>query len=107
MLTAATPVAYAVEQPSSGKRKLTSMRSGWGVLLKPGRAARGFLYLLVVMDWYSRYVVAWRLSNTLEAGSCAEALEEALGRGRPEVFKPTRAASSRAGSPPMPCNTAG
>ena len=38
MLTAATPVAYAVEQPSSGKRKLTSMRSGQGVLLKPGRA---------------------------------------------------------------------
>ena len=38
MLTAATPVAYAVEQPSSGKRKLTSMRSGRGVLLKPGRA---------------------------------------------------------------------
>ncbi len=37
MLPAAIPVAYAVEQPSSGKRKLTSMRSGWGVFLKPGR----------------------------------------------------------------------
>ena len=44
--------------------------------------ARGFLYLVVVMDWHSRYVVAWRLSNTLEAGFCAEA----LARGRPEVF---------------------
>ena len=42
--------------------------------------------LVAVMDWYSRYVVAWRLSNTLEAGFCAEALEEALGKGRPEVF---------------------
>ena len=48
--------------------------------------ARGFLYLVVVMDWHSRYVVAWRLSDTLEAGFCAEALTEALARGRPEVF---------------------
>ena len=48
--------------------------------------ARGFLYLVAVMDWHSRYVVAWRLSNTLEAGFCAEALTEALGLGRPEVF---------------------
>ena len=48
--------------------------------------ARGFLYLVAVMDWYSRYVLAWRLSNTLEAGFCVEALTEALGRGRPEVF---------------------
>ena len=38
------------------------------------------------MDWHSRYVVAWRLSNTLEASFCAEALEEALARGRPQVF---------------------
>ncbi len=48
--------------------------------------ARGFLYLVAVMDWHSRYVLAWRLSNTLEVGFCAEALTEALGRGRPEVF---------------------
>ena len=48
--------------------------------------ARGLLYLVVVMDWHSRYVVAWRLSNTLEAGYCAEALAQALARGRPEVF---------------------
>ena len=48
--------------------------------------ARGFLYLAAIMDWHSRYVVAWRLSNTLEAGFCAEALAEALAGGRPEVF---------------------
>ena len=48
--------------------------------------ARGFLYLVAVMDWHSRYVLAWRLSNTLEAGFCAEALEEALSQGQPEVF---------------------
>ena len=48
--------------------------------------ARGFLYLVAIMDWHSRYVVAWRLSNTLEAGFCSEALAEALARGWPEVF---------------------
>ncbi len=48
--------------------------------------ARGFMYLVAIMDWHSRYVLAWRLSNTLEVGFCAEALTEALGRGRPEVF---------------------
>ena len=48
--------------------------------------ARGFLYLVAIMDWHSRYVVAWRLPNTLEAGFCAEALEDALARGKPKVF---------------------
>ena len=48
--------------------------------------ARGFLYLVAIMDWHSRYVVAWRLSNTLGAGFCAEALSDALGQGTPEVF---------------------
>jgi putative transposase len=49
--------------------------------------AKGFLYLVVVMDWVSRAVLAWRLSNTLGADFCVEALEEALARyGRPEIF---------------------
>ncbi len=48
--------------------------------------ARGFLYLVAVMDWVSRYVLAWRLSNMLDASFCLEALEEALRQGRPEIF---------------------
>ena len=49
--------------------------------------AKGFLYLVVIMDWASRLVLAWRLSNTLGADFCVEALEEALARyGRPEIF---------------------
>ena len=49
--------------------------------------AKGFLYLVVIMDWVSRAVLAWRLSNTLSADFCIEALEEALSRyGRPEIF---------------------
>ena len=47
---------------------------------------RGFMYLTAVMDWHSRYVLSWRLSNTLEVDFCLEALEEALREGRPEVF---------------------
>jgi putative transposase len=48
--------------------------------------ARGFLYLVAIMDWHSRYVLSWRLTNTLEADFCAEALEEALRNGKPEIF---------------------
>ena len=48
--------------------------------------SRGFHYLVAIMDWYSRHVVAWRLSNTMDADFCVEALEEALGKGPPEVF---------------------
>jgi len=46
----------------------------------------GFLYLVAVLDWYSRYVLAWRLSNTLTGTFCLEALEEALTGGQPEIF---------------------
>ena len=49
--------------------------------------ARGFLYLVAVMDWASRKVLAWRLSNTLDSSFCVEALHEALDRyGSPEIF---------------------
>ena len=46
----------------------------------------GFLYLVAIMDWYSRYVLSWRLSNTLTGSFCIEALEEALALARPEIF---------------------
>ena len=46
----------------------------------------GFMYLAAIIDWYSRFVLAWRLSNTLDGSFCLEMLEEALSRGRPEVF---------------------
>ena len=44
------------------------------------------MYLTAVIDWYSRYVLSWRLSNTLEGRFCLEALDEALSMGRPEIF---------------------
>lgn len=48
---------------------------------------RGFLYLIAIMDWATRHVLAWRLSNTMDAGFCVEALHEAMTRyGKPEIF---------------------
>ena len=49
--------------------------------------AKGFLYLVAIMDWWSRKVLAWRLSNTMDVSFCTDALEEAFGRhGPPEIF---------------------
>src|SRR5437899_11983387 len=48
---------------------------------------RGFLYLVAIMDWVSRAVLAWRLSNSMEASFCVSALQEALARfGRPDIL---------------------
>ena len=66
--------------------RITRPNQVWAADITYLPMARGFLYLVAVMDWHSRYVLAWRLSNTLEAGFCTEALEEALGQGQPEVF---------------------
>ena len=46
----------------------------------------GFVYLVAIMDWFSRYVLSWRIANTLDTAFCLEALEEALAQGRPEMF---------------------
>jgi putative transposase len=46
----------------------------------------GFMYLAAILDWHSRYVLGWRLSNTLDGTFCLELLDEALSRGKPEVF---------------------
>ena len=48
--------------------------------------SQGYLYLVAVMDWASRFVLSWRLSNTMDSRMCIEALEAALGYGTPEIF---------------------
>jgi putative transposase len=58
----------------------------WGADITYVPLAAGFMYLAATIDWYSRFVVAWRLSNTLDGAFCLDMLEEALSRGRPEVF---------------------
>jgi putative transposase len=68
---------------------------------------RGFLYVAAIMDWASRAVLAWRLSNTMDVSFCVEALEEALARfGVPEIFNTDSGGSERsaeaASSPAWP-----
>ncbi len=58
----------------------------------------GFMYLAATIDWFSRYVVAWRLSNTLDGSFCQDMLEEALGRGTPEVFNTDQGVQFTAGA---------
>lgn len=66
---------------------ITSPDQVWAMDITYVPMARGFVYLAAVIDWFSRRVLAWRLSITMEAAFCVEALEEALARhGRPEIF---------------------
>lgn len=59
----------------------------WAADITYIRMAKGFCYLMVVMDWYSRCILSWRLSNSLDAVFCVDALKEALDRyGAPEIF---------------------
>ena len=47
---------------------------------------KGYMYLVAVIDWYSRYVLSWELSNSMESSFCVQALKKALAQGRPEIF---------------------
>ena len=58
----------------------------WSADITYIRLSQGFAYLVAVLDWFSRYVVSWSLSVTLDAWFCVEALREALRTGRPEIF---------------------
>jgi len=59
----------------------------WSTDITYIRLARGFVYLVAVIDWYSRKVLSWRLSNTLDSGFCVDCLEQALQEyGKPEIF---------------------
>lgn len=65
---------------------ITRPNQVWSMDITYIRLGKGFVYLVAVVDWASRYVIAWRLSNTLTADFCVECLEEALEYGKPEIF---------------------
>jgi putative transposase len=69
-----------------GGVKITRPNQVWAADITYIPMARGFLYLVSIIDWYTRYVLSWRLSNTLDADFCVEALEEAIRKGVPEIF---------------------
>jgi putative transposase len=58
----------------------------WSTDITYLRMRQGFMYLVAIIDWYSRYVLSWQLSNTLDSTFCVEALERALSVGKPEIF---------------------
>ena len=84
-----------LSQPGEGHRIYPYLLRGttvervnqvWSTDITYIRMAQGFVYLVAVMDWYSRFVLSWSLSLTMEVDFCIEALKRALRRGRPEIF---------------------
>jgi putative transposase len=69
-----------------GGLEITHPNQVWSTDITYIPLRNGFLYLVAVMDWYSRYVLSWRLSNTLDNRFCIEAVEQALQGGRPLIF---------------------
>jgi putative transposase len=66
--------------------EISRVNQVWSMDITYIRLGRGFVYLAAVVDWHSRYVIAWRLSNTLTADFCVECLQDALQYGKPEIF---------------------
>ena len=70
-----------------GDLEITRANQVWATDITYIPMARGFVYLVAIIDWYSRRVLSWRLSNTLDTSFCIDALEDALARfGAPEIF---------------------
>ena len=66
--------------------KITRPNQVWGTDITYIRLMQGVVYLVAIIDWFSRYVLSWAISVTLDVGFCLEALEEALRSGKPEIF---------------------
>jgi putative transposase len=84
-----------LSQPGEGHRIYPYLLSGtsvdrvnqvWSTDITYIRMAQGFVYLVAVMDWFSRFVLSWSLSLTMEVDFCIDALQRALRRGRPDIF---------------------
>lgn len=70
-----------------GDLQITESNQVWSADITYIPMQKGFLYLVAIMDWYSRKVLSWRLSNTMDADFCVSALEEALSKyGNPQIF---------------------
>ena len=85
----------SLSQPAAGAQVYPYLLRGveiervnqvWSTDITYIRLLSGFVYLVAIIDWYSRYVLAWEVSNTLESSFCVAALDRALQQGEPEVF---------------------
>jgi putative transposase len=66
--------------------KIKKVNEVWSTDITYIRMKQGFIYLVAIMDWYSRYVLAWEVSNTLDSSFCVSALERALRIAKPQIF---------------------
>lgn len=66
--------------------KITTINHVWSTDITYIRLEQGFVYLVAIIDWYSRYVLAWQISNTLDVNFCLDALDLALNQGTPQIF---------------------
>ncbi len=64
----------------------------WSADITSIRLQSGFVYLVAVLDWFSRYVLSWAVSITMDVAFCLDALDQALSQGRPEIFNPDQGA---------------
>jgi putative transposase len=78
--------------------EVTRVNQVWSTDITYIRMAGGFVYLVAVMDWYSRFVLSWAVSVTMELDFCVEALKRALRRGRPEIFNSDQGAQFTSGA---------
>ena len=85
----------SLSQPAAGAQvypyllrdvEIARVNQVWSTDITYIRLLSGFIYLVAIIDWYSRYVLAWEVSNTLESSFCVAALDRALQQGEPEVF---------------------
>jgi putative transposase len=66
--------------------KITRPNQVWSADITYVPLPKGFMYLVAIIDWFSRYVLTWQLSNTLDGHFCLQALQQALQHGQPEIF---------------------
>ena len=76
--------------------KITSVNQVWSTDIAYIPLRQGVMYLAAVMDWYSRYVLSWELSNSLDSAFCVRAPEVVLRRSNPEIFNTDQAVHLRA-----------
>ena len=78
--------------------EITRINQVWSADITYIPMPRGFMYLVAVIDWFSRYVLAWQLSNTLDGGFCLAALQQALLWGKPQIFNTDQGVQFTAGT---------
>lgn len=67
-------------------KKITKVNEVWSTDITYIKLKKGWIYLIAVIDWYSRKIIAWKLSNTMDISFCIEVLKEALEKDKPEIF---------------------